>query len=113
MIIIKDLHLELAAVPLDAVCDAAEVDGPAVYTWADAWDELEAPSSSLLQYASARNARVKLPWIRRKLSLYCASGTRTPRSNNVIWDAASTSVQWIKSICMSNGKQSNIVIDFF
>jgi hypothetical protein len=34
--IIKDLQLELAAVPLDAACGAAEVDGPAVYTWADA-----------------------------------------------------------------------------
>jgi hypothetical protein len=36
MVIIKDLHLELAAVPLDAACGAAQVDGPAVYTWADA-----------------------------------------------------------------------------
>jgi hypothetical protein len=33
MAIIKDLQLELAAVPLDATCGA---DGPAVYTWADA-----------------------------------------------------------------------------
>jgi hypothetical protein len=52
MAIIKDLQLELAAVPLDAVCGAAEVDGPAVYTWA--------PMLSLLQHVSARNARVKL-----------------------------------------------------
>jgi hypothetical protein len=36
MAIIKDLQLELAAVPLDAACSAAEVDGVAVYTWADA-----------------------------------------------------------------------------
>jgi hypothetical protein len=36
MAIIKDLQLELAVVPLDAVCGAAEVDRPAVYTWADA-----------------------------------------------------------------------------
>jgi hypothetical protein len=36
MAIIKDLQLEPAAVPLDAACGAAEVDGPAVYTWADA-----------------------------------------------------------------------------
>jgi hypothetical protein len=36
MAIIKDLQLELAAVPLDAMCGAAEVDGPVVYTWADA-----------------------------------------------------------------------------
>jgi hypothetical protein len=36
MAIIKDLQLELAVVPLDAACGAAEVDGPAVYTWADA-----------------------------------------------------------------------------
>jgi hypothetical protein len=35
MAIIKDLQLELAAVPLDAACGAAEVDEPAVYTWAD------------------------------------------------------------------------------
>jgi hypothetical protein len=36
MVIIKDLQLELAAVPLDAACGVVEVDGPAVYTWADA-----------------------------------------------------------------------------
>jgi hypothetical protein len=36
MAIIKNLQLELAAVTLDAACGAAEVDGPAVYTWADA-----------------------------------------------------------------------------
>jgi hypothetical protein len=36
MIIIKDLQLELAVIPLDAACDAAEVDRLAVYTWADA-----------------------------------------------------------------------------
>jgi hypothetical protein len=60
MAIIKDLQLELAAIPLDAVCGAAEVDGPAVYTWADARDELEAPTSSLPRHVSARNARVKL-----------------------------------------------------
>jgi hypothetical protein len=35
MTIIKDLQLELAAVPLDAARGAAEVDGPAVYTWTD------------------------------------------------------------------------------
>jgi hypothetical protein len=34
--IIKDLQLELAAVPLDAACGAVEVDGPVMYTWADA-----------------------------------------------------------------------------
>jgi hypothetical protein len=60
MVIIKNLQLELAAVPLDAACGAGEVDGPAVYTWADARDELEAPTSSLLQHVSARNARVNL-----------------------------------------------------
>jgi hypothetical protein len=32
--IIKDLQLELAAVQLELA--AAEVDGPAVYTWMDA-----------------------------------------------------------------------------
>jgi hypothetical protein len=36
MSIIKDLHLELAAVPLDAACGAAEVDEPIEYTWTDA-----------------------------------------------------------------------------
>jgi hypothetical protein len=36
MAIIKELQLELAAVPLDAACGAAEDDGPAMYTWADA-----------------------------------------------------------------------------
>jgi hypothetical protein len=36
MAIINDLQLELAAVPLDAAWGAAEVEGPAVYTWADA-----------------------------------------------------------------------------
>jgi hypothetical protein len=36
MAIIKDLQLELAAVPLDAACGAAEIDRLAVYTWADA-----------------------------------------------------------------------------
>jgi hypothetical protein len=36
MAIIKDLQLELAAVPLDAACGAVEVNGPIVYTWADA-----------------------------------------------------------------------------
>jgi hypothetical protein len=36
MAIINYLQLELAAVPLDAACGAVEVDGPAVYTWADA-----------------------------------------------------------------------------
>jgi hypothetical protein len=34
--IIKHLQLELAAVPLDAACGVAEVDGLAVYTWVDA-----------------------------------------------------------------------------
>jgi hypothetical protein len=36
MAIINDLQLELAAVPLDAACGAADVDGPVVYTWVDA-----------------------------------------------------------------------------
>ena len=31
MAIIKDLQLELAAVRLDTVCGAADVDAPAVY----------------------------------------------------------------------------------
>jgi hypothetical protein len=34
MAIIKVLQLELVAVPLDAACGAAELDGPAVYMWA-------------------------------------------------------------------------------